>query len=129
MVAVIDTDKDNEILAYAKWEIPSTLVGEVERVDLGPIPNVPQGTNEEVWEMFRAGIDGMRAKWGDEKEDFGTSLLPIAVHLTPLLSCSFAHPLISPSSELQSHIPNLAQHSTRSPRTPPTKVAVRQACC
>ena len=76
-IAVVDTEKENEIIAYAKWEFPSTLVrnengAEVKRVELGPVPKVPEGGNEELWGMFRGGLDGMREKWGNKEEVFGT---------------------------------------------------------
>ena len=77
IVAVIDTEKDNEIIAYAKWDLPSTLVrnedgDEVKPMELGPVPKVPEGANEEIWRMFRGGLDGMREKWGNKEEVFGT---------------------------------------------------------
>jgi hypothetical protein len=89
IVAVIDTDlNDGEIIAYARCDLPSTLAGGA-KVDLGPIPKVPEGTNEEIWRAFRAGVDGMRGKWGDVSQIFGTSarfffFCPFAVPLGPL---------------------------------------------
>lgn len=78
IVAVIDTNNEDEIIAYAKWELPSSLVRredseETEDVELGPVPKIPEGANEEVWKKFRTGLDGMRGKWGDVKEIFGRS--------------------------------------------------------
>jgi hypothetical protein len=74
IVAVVDTERGGEIVAYAKWELPSSLLGEVDHaVDIGPVPPVPEGANAEIWKLFREGVDGMREKWGDKADTFGKS--------------------------------------------------------
>ena len=84
ILAVIDSEGEGgegEIIAYAKWELPTSLVvgdgAPQEELDFGPIPPLPEGANREVCRAFRSGVDGMREKWGDKKEVFGMSFVPI----------------------------------------------------
>lgn len=107
IVAVVDTEKENEIIAHAKWELPSTLVrnedgDEVKHVELGPVPKVPEGGNEEIWGMFRGGVDGMREKWGNKEEVFGTlrgKTIPVLETISSF-ALQYQVPLNSPSSAI-----------------------------
>lgn len=74
LIAVLNDDE--QIVAYAKWEVPEDLCEEIPgRMDgnvgeQGAVPKVPAGADVELYTRFRAGIDGMRERYSNTKKDF-----------------------------------------------------------
>jgi len=75
IIAVMD---EENIVAYAKWEIPVDISKDVAggmesmvKIEEMEIPKRPEGANDEIWGAFRGGIEGMRGRWSDCARDFG----------------------------------------------------------
>ena len=75
IVAVMN--EEERILAYAKWEVPANCMSDFPGMveyesgnEAVGIPKLPVGADAELFARFRGGIDGMRERYSDHREDF-----------------------------------------------------------
>jgi len=77
IVAVMD--EEGKMLAYAKWEVPESCISDFPGImesesgsggEAVRIPKLPDGADEDLFARLRGGIDGMRERYSDRRDDF-----------------------------------------------------------